>query len=357
MNTARLNPFNKVRYLDRLLFTKHLSTMVKAGIPITEALNTLIDQTKSKVFRSVLEDVLSGVENGQSLAKSMAKHPEVFDQFYISLIEVSEESGTLEENLEFMAGQLTKDYILRKKVQGALLYPALIVTAAVVMGGFIALFVLPQLVDFFDAFDTELPITTSILLFVANTMKDYGVFILLGAVVLVVGLIFLLRTPKIKPKWHSLQLKIPLIGDMLAYNQLARFSRNLGVLLTSGISISRSIEVTANTLSNIKFRNDLLKIGDSLTKGKNIAEEMSSKKYSEFPPIVSKMIGVGEKTGKLDETLLYLGDFYEDEIDNLSKNLTTILEPILLIIIGLVVGFVALAIISPIYELTGSIRR
>lgn len=355
--TAQIQILSRVNFLDKLLFTKHLATMIKAGIPIAEALATLVDQTKSLQFKKVLSGVLADVENGQSLAKSLQKYPRVFDQFYISLIEVGEESGTLEENLEFLAKQLAKDYALRKKIQGAMLYPGLVFAATTIMGGFIALFILPKLVDFFSAFEIELPLTTKILLFFANTMKDYGVWLALG----LLGFLFLtslvLRLPKVKPKWHQLILKFPLFGEMLLYGQLARFARNLGTLVKSGVPVTKSLETTAATLSNLKFKADLIEIGQFLAKGKNIGVALEQKKFSEFPPLVSKMISVGEKTGKLDETLLYLGDFYEDEIDNISKNLTTILEPVLLISIGLVVGFVALAIISPIYELTGSIRR
>lgn len=354
---AQIQIFSKVSFLDKLLFTKHLAVMIKAGIPITEALATLVDQTKSQAFKKVLSGVLSDVENGQSLAKSLEKFPKVFDEFYVSLVEIGEESGTLEGNLEFLSLQLAKDYSLRKKIQGAMLYPGLVFTATFIMGGFIALFVLPKLVDFFSAFEIKLPITTRILLFFANTMKNYGVFIFGGLVLFMFVSSLVLSLPKVKPWWHRVILKFPLFGEMLAYGQLARFARNLGTLIKSGVPVTKSLETTADTLSNLKFKNDLNEINEYLTKGKNIGDALDSKKYAEFPPLVSKMISVGEKTGKLEETLLYLGDFYEDEIDNISKNLTTILEPVLLIAIGLIVGFVALAIISPIYELTGSIRR
>ena len=355
--TNQIQIFSRVNFLDKLLFTKHLSIMIKAGIPITEALATLIDQIKSKTFKNILSGVLSDIENGQSLAKSLKKFPKTFDQFHISLIEIGEESGTLEENLEFLAKQLAKDYALRKKIQGAMLYPALVFTATAIMGGFIALFILPKLVDFFSAFEIELPLTTKILLFFANTMKNYGLFLIGGLVFFLFISSLILRLPKIKPWWHKVILKFPLFGKMLTYNQLARFTRNLGTLIRSGVPVTKSLETTAATLSNLKFKADLIEINQSLAKGKNIGVALDQKKFSEFPPLVSKMISVGEKTGKLDETLLYLGDFYEEEIDNISKSLTTILEPILLIAIGLVVGFVALAIISPIYELTGSISR
>lgn len=350
-------PFARVSFLEKLLFTKHLATMIKAGIPIVEALQGLVDQTKSKRFKKVLDIVTADVQNGQALAKSMGKHPWVFDQFYLSLIKIGEESGTLEENLGFLSKQLTKDYALRKKIQGAMLYPGLVFAATGIMGGFIALFILPKLVDFFDAFEIELPLATKILLFFANLMKNYGLLLAGLAVVLMILFSLFIRLKQIKPKWHSLLLRAPLFGELLAYGQLARFSRNLGTLLQSGVPVTKSLETTARTLSNLRFQNDLFEVNQGLVKGKNIGEILDSKKYSEFPPLVAKMISVGEKTGKLEETLLYLGDFYEDEIDNISKNLTTILEPVLLLTIGLVVGFVALAIISPIYELTGSIRK
>jgi type IV pilus assembly protein PilC len=188
-------------------------------------------------------------------------------------------------------------------------------------------------------------------------MKDYGIFILIGIIIMIILFRITISLPKIKPVWHTFLLKIPIVGVLISYSQLARFSRNLGTLIKSGVAIVKSLEITAETLTNLRFRNDLLSVAKSLTKGKNIGDSMQKGKFQEFPPLVWRMISVGEKTGKLDESLLYLSDFYDDEVDDISKNLTTILEPILLIVIGLVVGFVALSIISPIYQLTGSIRR
>ncbi len=343
--------------LEILLFTRHLATMIKAGIPISEALSTLAMQTKSEKFKKILNSILADVDNGQPLAKSLAKFPKVFDKFFVSLIEVSEASGSLDENLEFISKQLAKNYSLKKKIQTAMLYPTIIFVAVTVMGGFIALFVLPQLVNFFDAFEIALPFATRVLLFVANAFKNYGVLIVLGFIGIVALFQAFIRLPFIKPSWHSLILKFPLMGNFIKDTELAQFSRNFGVLIKSGVPISKAIVVTAETLSNLRFKNDLIKIGTSLIQGSNISSAMADKRYSEFPPLVYKMIEVGEKTGKLDDSLLYLGDYYEEEIDNFSKNLTTVLEPIMLIVIGLVVGFVALAIITPIYQLTGSIRR
>lgn len=355
--SAQINLTNRVSFLEKLLFTKHLAVMIKSGIILSEALETLIEQTKSSVFKKVLTSVLKDIENGQTLGKALEKHPQVFDQFYISMIEVGEEAGRLEENLDFLAKQLSKDYTLRKKIQSAMFYPLLVFIATFTMGGFISLFVLPKLVDFFASFRVELPLTTKILLFVANLMKYHGILIFICMGIFLMSFMALIQIKDIKRVWHRIILHLPLFGQILAYNQLARFSRNLGTLLQSGVPIVNSLETTGKTLSNLTFSEAMIKVKDDVKKGKTLADALDNFRQQLFPPIVIKMVAVGEKSGKLEETLLYLGDFYDDEIDNITKNLSTILEPILLIIIGIIVGFVALAVISPIYELTGSIRR
>lgn len=358
MNLHSQIEFNsQPKQIDVLLFTRHLATMLKAGISISEALLTICDQVGSATFKKIIKEVLRDVENGQTLAKSLAQHPRVFNQFYVSLIEVSEESGSLDQNLEFIAQQLAKSYGLKKKIQGALLYPMLIFSVAIIVGGFISFFILPQLVDFFQTLDVELPIATKVLLFIANTFKNFGIHIAVVSGITLVSFNAAIKTKLIKPLWDAFVLHLPVIGTFVKASQLAQFSRNLGILVKSGVPLSKAVDITAHTLSNEKYKTDLLQLGIALTHGKNISSAIEKGRYHEFPPLVSKMIAIGEKTGNLDESLLYLGDFYEDEIDAISKNLTTILEPALLVTIGAIVAFVALAIITPIYELTGSIRR
>lgn len=355
--SAPLSFFSKPKDLDVLVFTKHLATMIGSGISITEALSSISEETKNSAFRKIIDDILSKVTNGDSLSHAMGSHKTTFGDFYISLIEISEESGTLDENLDFIAKQLAKNYSLKKKIQGAMLYPTLILISTTIMGGFIAFFILPQLVDFFAAFNVDLPITTKVLLFVANAFKYYGIIIVGCIAAFFIFLKLLTQTPMFKPVFHTILLKLPILGPFILSAQLAQFSRNFGILIKSGVPISKSIPITAKTLSNVIISKDLLRIGTSLTKGKSIAQTLKEEKFWEFPSLVTKMISVGERTGKLDESLLYLGEYYEEEIDTFSKNLTTIIEPILLIGIGLMVGFVALAIITPIYQFTGSIGR
>jgi type IV pilus assembly protein PilC len=341
---------------DIILFTRHLSTMIKAGIPIVDALSALEQQTKQPYFKEVIQSVVSNLENGTSLAESFKAFPKVFSPFYVSLIEISEKSGTLEENLHFISKQLTKNARLQGKIKNALLYPGLVVISAVVMSIFITMFILPQLVGFFSVMDTDLPTSTKILIAIATISENYGVFIFGGLTAFMISFIAFIKVPVITPYWHGLLLRLPFLGSFFMISQIAHCCRNLGILLKSGIPITQTAEITAQTLTNVLYQQAFISIAKQISSGKNMADAMEKEYTHLFPGLVIKMVAVGEKTGKLDESLLYLGDFYEEEIDSVTKNLTTILEPILLIVIGLVVGFVALAIITPIYELSGSIR-
>ncbi len=352
--SKQLQLLKRVKLIERVNFTKHLATMLKAGIPIDEAIETLMDQSENPYLEEILRETLESIKNGQTLSESLSRHEKAFGNFYISLVKISEESGTLERNMEFLADQLNKAYILKKKIQGAMLYPSLIIIAAFIMGAFISVFILPQLTSFFDSFDVELPLTTKILLGISDFMGSYGIFFFGGIILIVIGLIMSMRLPGVKYLWHRVLLKLPVMGKITCLDQLAKFSRNLGVLLKSGVPISKSISVTTDTMSNLKFKEISKRLEKSIEEGKTIHETLEEESYPEIPSIFITMLSVGEKSGTMEDSLLYLGDFYEEEIDTFSNNLTTIIEPFLLIGIGLAVGFIALAIVTPIYELTSS---
>ncbi len=344
-----------IPYKDKLLFTKHLSVMIKAGIPISEALKSLAEQTKKSKIRKIIENIGDDVGSGKSLKESMEKNGD-FDGLYLGLVEVGEESGNLDGSLEYLVNQMGKQYSLNSKIRGAMLYPGLVMAVTLVMGAFMSLYILPQLVDFFDAFDSQLPLTTKILLGVASFMKNYGQ-IFFGALFGLIGLIWWSNSlEKLRIFWQKIFLKIPIVGNMGLEGDLARFGQNLGILLKSGIAIDEAILICARTLSFLPLRQILMKVRDDLAKGKEVSEAIRKNGGKYFPELVSSMVAVGEKSGNIDETLQYIGNFYEDEVDATAKNLSTLLEPILLIVIGLIVAFVALAIISPIYGLIGSIR-
>ncbi|MBP7842673.1 type II secretion system F family protein [Candidatus Woesebacteria bacterium] len=346
-----------ISFVDKLAFTKHLAIMIKSGISLGSAINTLVIQTKGSPIQKVLVSIENDINNGKSLADALSRFPKTFDELYVNMIAIGEESGNLEKNLSFLSEHLTKEDALRKKIQGAMLYPTIVLVATLIVSMGIGLFILPQFIEFFGSFNVELPVSTKILLAIAGFMKNYGVFFFAFIILGSTGLGIFVNSKPIKPIWHRIQLRIPIFGKIIRYSQLTNFSRNLGLLLGSGINVTRSLETTANTVSNLLYREKINKINSYLKRGKNMADVIQKEMQGEFPLLVARMIAVGEETGNLEETLFYLSDFYENEIDVVTKRLTTVLEPLLLLGIGLVVAFVALAIITPIYELTGSIRR
>lgn len=348
--------FNRVSFLEKLIFTKHLSIMLKSGIPLAEAVAIVRDQSVNPTFKKILKHIKQDIDNGQQLATALARQKEVFDPLYINLIHIGEESGNLEKNLDYLALDLKKSYDFKKKVQGALLYPAIILIAAVVIGAGISFFALPKLIDLFKSLDVKLPLSTQILLFLAETMKNYGIFIILGIIIFIAAFRVVIALPLVAPHWQKFLLSLPAIGKFLQDVQLVSFCRNLGLMLKSGMPITAALRVEYDGMNNLVYKHFVGRMIKSLEKGKTISDELSALRTPFIPLIFSKMIGVGEKTGKLEDSLLYLGDFLDDEVDNYSKDLSTILEPFILIILGLIVAFVAFAVITPIYNLTGSLK-
>jgi len=347
--------WGRITGLDKLLFAKHLATMIKSGLSLTESLEIAIDQASTKM-KKVLKDVLSSVNNGKSLSSSLSRHSKVFSPVFINMVNVGEKGGTLAENLEYLSVQLEKDYDLKRKVKGAMLYPIIVISATVILGVALSIFILPRLVKLFTSLKVELPIMTKIFLAIANFLVGYGLYLLAGLVVLIILVRILIRAKWSKQFFHRLYLKVPVVKRLIYHINLARFSRILGTLLKSGVPIIESLEITASTLGNSVYQKHIEIATQGVKKGKSLSSVLQPyEKY--FPKITTRMISVGEKSGNLDEILFYLARFYEDEVDNATKNLSTTLEPLLLILIGLVIGFIGVAIISPIYQLSGSLKR
>lgn len=348
--------FNKPSFIDKLLFTKHLGVMIKAGIPLVEAMEILQSQTVNPAFRRMLGNILADVRNGQNLTKSLSKHSNVFDGLFQSLIEVGEESGSLEKSFEYLTIQLQKSYEFHRRVQSAMLYPMLIIVVALVMGAGVSMFVLPQMVNLFGSMNIELPVSTKILLGVANFMRDYGLIAVPSFIVAVILFSYLVRSRPIRPLWDRFILRLPVFGLFIRESETATICRNLGLMLKAGLPINKALTVIEQSTNNTVFQLYLKNISLAVNRGRGIGQELSSPQYVFFPLIVSRMIAVGEKTGRLSEMLTYLADFFEEEVDAMAKNFPVILEPILLTAIAAAVAFIALSIISPIYQFTSSIR-
>ena len=346
-----------VSHLEKLLFTRELAILLKSGVPLGEALQSLRDKTGRGALRKVIEGLLADIENGQSFAQALARFPKVFDALSVNLVKIGETSGTLKENLDFLAHQQESAYTLRKKIQAILLYPSVVFGMALILSALISVFILPKLIRLFESFHVTLPWTTRTLLTVAHFMQGYGVIFFSVLFILILLLKVLVKLPLLRPYWHAVLLRLPVSGELARYIATAHFCRDVGTMLQSGLPVLEALTVEERVMENRAMARLVKRLGAAVAQGRTLSEELSKPAYAVIPVIAVKMIASGEKTGKLDETLLYLESFFETEVDRKIKNMTVLLEPVLLLVIGGIVTFLALAILTPIYSLTGSVKR
>lgn len=350
--------FSSVSVNEKVFFAKYLSVMIKSGIPLVEALEVIENQSKGEL-KNILIDIVDRVKSGKTLASSLAEYPRIFDTLFINMVKVGESSGTLDECLTYLANQLKKDAQMLSKAKGATIYPTIILLTTLIVGGGVTYFILPKLSKLFTSLNTTLPLPTKILLALANSMENQSLWWLIGLVLFLLIFFVLSKSKILKPFFSGLVLHVPIFGTLSRNLNLGRLCLTLGTLLKSGVALNEALVITKNTLTSLPYQNAVGKIIDTVNKGKSISSaiDIADPKEKLFSKAVIEMIKIGEKTGNLDSNLMYLADFYEEEVDNTTKNLTTIIEPFLLLFIGLVVAFVAVAVISPIYQLLGAIKR
>ena len=331
--------------------------MLRSGISLSEGLRILEMETHIATFRSVLSNICQDVESGKKLAEALRAHPKDFDLFFISVVEISEESGTLAENLEFLAKQLSKEHALQKNIQGILFYPLLVLGMAVVMGSFISIFILPKLLDLFSSLDVALPWSTRALLSFAAIMQAHGALIFGVLLSVFVAGRFAVRSRPVKPLWHAFLLSFPVVGPFLRAVLLGRFFRGLGIMMKSGLPLVHALGVEEHSLQNRVFRRYAEDLKKGVSRGTELSVLLEQTEYRHVPTLVTKMIAVGERTGKLDESFFFLSRYFDEEVDAVARRFSTLLEPALLFAIAGIVLFIALSIITPIYSLTGSLQR
>lgn len=343
-----------VSVLEISLFTKHLALTLRSGISLAEGLRILSVQSKGRM-RQITNDLLRKIEGGSDFHTALEHHEKYFGPIYINMIKIGEESGTLDMKLEKLAEQMKKAHLLKKKVQSAMLYPSMVFIAIVGLGLSIALFVLPQILPLFKSLDVELPFTTQILIKVADITSVHGDIIMVGVLIFMTLFFWIIKRKFMHPIVHKIILVIPVVKNIVKNMNLEKFTYMLGTLLDSGIPIHKALEITAQSTGNFWYRRAITRTSKNILGGKTLAEGLEQTP-SLFPPITTKMVAMGEETGHLANSLQYLSEFYEDEVNEVMKNLSNILEPVLLIFIGLIVGGVALSILGPIYEITGSLN-
>lgn len=341
--------FRRITLSDIATFTRQLSTMITAGLTINDALTILRGQSSS-ALALVVDDVLRAVEGGSSLADALSKHPKVFGRVYVALVRAGETAGVLDEVLARLAENLEKQREFQGKVKGAMIYPVIIIIGMVLVAGIMMVFVIPKLLSLYEEFQAKLPTPTKILISISNFMVKFWWMMLVGAIAGFYALRAFGKTPFGRRKIDTLVLSLPILGNLQKQIIMTEMTRTLGLLVAAGISIIDALNIVAEGVGNSIFEEELKEAAKQVEKGLPLTGALSA--YEEFPPIVPQMISVGEETGKLDEVLTKLSRYFESESEQMVKGLTTAIEPLIMIVLGLGVGFLIIAVILPIYNLT-----
>ncbi len=345
------NVFLHVPLQERVLFARHLSVGIKAGMSLQDSLKLILKQTKSSAFKEVLNSLLSDTANGMFLSAAMDKYAGIFGQLFINIVRVGEQSGTLTENLSYLAGELKKKQELISKVRGALIYPAVIFCATIGIVATLMIGVFPKILPVFSNLKITLPITTRILIATTHFVTSYTLWIALAVIAVIIFFMVISRYEWYKHGWCHFLLRIPVVGGIAVKVNMASISRVLGLLLRSGTQIIEAVNITADALDNRVYRHEMRTAGETLRRGDFFSIYLA-RSPKLFPPVFTNMVQVGENTGNLTENLQYLSEFYEEDVDEVLKNLNSIIEPFLLLFMGLLVGFMALSVITPIYQIS-----
>lgn len=340
----------KIPIQQLVIFSRQLATMVASGIPIVGALDILAEQIEDRAFRQVLRKILEQVQAGANLSEAMAKHPRIFSEFYLNMVKAGESSGKLDDILDRLAGYLEKIDVLRKKVSASLFYPALVSLLALSITTFLVVVVVPKFRDIFTSLGGKLPVPTQILLTISDTVRHYFVLGIASLILAVITFRLYVKTTVGRIWLDQFKLNLPIIGPLLKKVAIARFARTLATLTKSGVPILSAMEIVAKTAGNKTIERVVLRARASIKEGENIADPLAHGKV--FPPMVTRMISVGEKTGELERMLSKISEFYENEVDAAVTGLTSLIEPLIIVFLGTVIGGVVIALFLPIFKLS-----
>jgi type IV pilus assembly protein PilC len=349
----QINIFNGISPKEVVLFSRQLATLIGAKVPIVMALKILQVQVTSRKLQEIIGEIASKVESGEALSAAITGYPKLFNEMYVNLVHSGEMSGSLDEALGYLADQVEKDYDLRSKIVGALTYPAFILFALVIVGFLMFIFVLPPMVSLLQEQSVELPFTTKILVFTTTFMQSYWWIVLIAIIGTVIGVKLYIGTVPGRYLFDYLKLRMPVFNKLALDIYMSRFARNLSTLIAGGIPIVKALDSVADIVGNEVYREILFEASNDVKNGKGIAQSLADR--PEFPPIVSQMVQIGESTGKLQDILDKLARFYEKEVDAILKILTTLIEPIIMMMLGLAVAVMVAGILLPIYNLASAV--
>ncbi len=352
---SKINQFvlrlNRITTVDKLLFIQELGVMLKAAVPIDRILQSIAQDTKNPHFQMIIQNICSDIQGGASLSDSLAKHQNVFGEVLVSMVRAGEASGNLDQTLGFLYKQIKKDHDIVSKAKGALIYPSFILMTIIGIVSFLMIKVVPQLVSIFAGAKIQLPLATRILQTTSYFMVEHTKLIFLGVIVFIVMFMIIMRTYRGKYIMHTIQLHLPVIGMIVKKVNIARFSRTMSTLLRTDMSIVQDLEITARTLGSLPYKVSINAMAEKVKEGATLEEGVKSVPPVLFSNVVIQLISVGEGSGALDSVLDELASFYEDEVTQVMNNLPALIEPILILVLGSVVGGIAVAIILPIYTI------
>ncbi|TMQ53607.1 MAG: type II secretion system F family protein [Candidatus Eisenbacteria bacterium] len=336
---------------DLAIFTRQFATMINAGLPLVQCLDILTKQTEKEGFSHVIGMVMRDVEAGTTLAEALGKkeHSKVFDELFVNMVEAGEAGGILDNILQRLATYIEKAEALKRKIKGAMVYPAVVLSVAVLATSFMLIFIIPTFARMFSGFGAELPLPTKIVMGLSSFLRAYWWALVGGMIAAVVGIQRYYLTEKGRIQIDTLLLKIPVLGDVLRKGAVARFTRTLSTLISSGVPILNGLDITARTSGNRVIENAIMAARVSIREGETISAPL--RQSSVFPPMVVQMISVGEETGALDDMLTRIADFYDDEVDTAVDSLTSLIEPIMIVIMGTIVGGMVIAMYLPMFKL------
>jgi len=345
----RIVLFERITRKDLALFSRQLAIMFKSKVPLIEALEVLSSQTKNIDFKEKIFKISERVEGGVAFSQSLALFPKIFSPFYIAMVKSGEISGKLSEVLNYLADHQEREYNLTAKAKGALIYPSLILFVILLVIVLLVVFVIPNLVSVFESGGQELPLATKAVIALADFSRSWGWLVLLGAIALMVSLGRYYSTEKGRAFFDKTFLKVPVFGSFLKMVYISRFAENISTLIAGGLPIVQSLEVVGDIIGNVSYKEAILTARDEVRKGEMISSTLS--RFPElFSPVFVQMVLVGEKTGTMDSTLMNIVDFYQKEVDRAIDNIIGILEPILIVFLGVVVGGIMLAVLMPMYQ-------
>jgi type IV pilus assembly protein PilC len=347
-----LDFLNRVKTKDIVIFSRQFSVLVSANVSMVQALKVLVDQTANVSLKMILSEVADEVDAGATLSEALGKRSNVFNNFYVSVVKSGETSGKLDEVLSYLADEMEKDYDMMSKIKGAMIYPAFVLASLFVVGIVMMVFVVPKLTGILTESGAELPITTKILIGTSGFMQKTWWLLILVAVVLVVSFRWYIKRPQGKRQIDLIKLKLPIFGHLFQLIYLVRFTRSMSTLIVGGVTIDNSLKVTAEIVGNTIYQELIEETVKEVEDGNSISSVFIRNKI--IPKMVSQMLNIGEKTGKMDVILERITNFYGREISNIVANLMTLLEPIIMIVMGIAVGVMVAAVILPMYNLASS---